>query len=170
MLFKQFILFSFLSFKKYSFYNIYNIYKYNSLSKKKGALIDYSNTNNSSNNMSNNNNSNNNNYKKDIINYTQYLSSWKLYPIIANNQTKSNIRPSGIDERFNVKNPELTDSDIKKIIDNHQNKKLLDKLTNTDISQLDKLKLIENSDYLSKLNKNTINEFKMLNGGLMRDW
>jgi hypothetical protein len=169
MLFKQIILFSFLSLKKYNFYNFNNIYNSNSSSKKKIGLIDYNYNYNS-----NNSNSNKSNINKDIIKYTQYLNtSIKLYPVIANNKTKLNIRPTGIDERFNITNSQ-NDSEIKKILNNIQNKELLDKLTssntNPNISQLDKLKLIENSDYLSNLNKNTINGFKISNGGLMRDW
>lgn len=157
MLLKQFILFSFLSLKKYSIYNIYNS---NSSSKKKAVLIDYNDKNNS----------NINNIKKDIIIYTQYLNTnFKSYPINENNKTELNIHLLGVDERFNIINSRNY-SEINEILNNYQNKELLNKLENKNISQLDKLKLIKNSYYLSNLNKNTINGFKIFNGNLMRDW
>jgi len=149
---KQILLFAFLSFKKNNYYGSFNYI----LSKKnKVVLIDI-------NNFEEKNNTENNTVY-DINNSTAYYLFLKQ-PIV-------NVKPYisvGIDERFN--GTEINNEEIKKILNNHERKNLLDKLTDPKLPQSDKLKLIENSDYLTKINCNEIKGSKMLNGGLMKDW
>ena len=148
MSFKQFLLFAFLSFKKNNYYT--------SISKKnKATLIDWNDSGkkNITENITENNINNISSYQiflqKPVINVKPYI-------------------PKGTDERFN--NTQINNNNIIKILDNYERKKILDVLTNSNISDVEKLKLIKNNDYLSKINSNQIKGMKMLNGGLMKDW
>lgn len=153
MTFKKILLFTFLSFKNNNYYSSINYIRSN---KNKAAVLDI-------NNFDKNNITGYNITGDNINNLTAYCLFLKT-PIV-------NVRPYislGIDERFN--NSKINNTEINKIINNHERKKLLDKLIDPKLSEKNKLKLIENSDYLTEINCNEIKSTKILNGGLIKDW
>jgi len=165
MIFKQFILFTFLSIKKNI--NLFTI---------RNKLY-FSNTNED--NSGNSGNSTNTSISRRIpssITSIETIPSNALmykYIYLSNiNLThkiiflkKNNTFLNGTDSRYNeisVKNY----TEIDKIINNERKKRLLDSLTNPSISQKDKLKLLEDNYILD----NNIKVINILKGGLTRDW
>lgn len=177
MTFKQILLFTFLSFKNN---NHYSNFHYILSKKNKVVLVDINNferKNNTGNNINNFEKKNNIGYDINNINNFERknnsgydINNIKSYYMFLK-QPVVNIRSfmfSGMDERFN--NTGINNSEVSKILNNNERKKLLDQLTDPKLSQPYKLKLIENSDYLREINSNQIKNNKMSNGGLMNDW
>jgi len=96
------------------------------------------------------------------INFTNKIKLLKTYNIVI---PKNNTSISGMDNRYNqTSKKNLTE--INNIIDNERKKKLLDNLMNPYISKNDKLKLLEDNDIIN----NDIKVINILRGGLTRDW
>jgi hypothetical protein len=172
MIFKQFILFTFLSLKKNI--NLFTI---------RNKLY-FSNTNedNSDNSGNITNTSISTRISSSITSLEKIPSNALMYKYIylsninlthkiiflkKNNNTipRNNTFLNGTDSRYNetsVKNY----TEIDKIINNERKKRLLDSLTNPSISQKDKLKLLEDNYILD----NNIKVINILKGGLTRDW
>jgi hypothetical protein len=187
MIFKQFILFTFLTLKKYT-------YLFTSKNKLFFSNTNEGNTNECNTNEGNTGNSTNTSISSGIttevstgiplsisrleiipsnalmykyiylpnINFTNKIKLLKTYNIVI---PKNNTSISGMDNRYN-KTFSKNNTEINKIIDNERKKRLLDNLMNPYISKNDKLKLLEDNDIIN----NDIKVINILRGGLTRDW
>lgn len=165
MIFKQFILFTFLSFKKYTYlFSTKNKLFFGNTNENEGNIR------NNTNEISNTNNISNSSIYKPLfinnINLNYKTKLLKKYNIVIPHHNNTSI--PGMDNRFNIYNETSVKNytEIDKIINNERKKRLLDSLTNPSISQKDKLKLLEDNDILD----NNVKVINILKGGLTRDW
>ena len=94
-----------------------------------------------------------------------------LFVVMINKNTyyNKNLEDGlGMDERFFINDDGVSEEEI---IENFCKKELLDKLTNNNYNNDEKIKMIHNwTDLEEKLDIEPISRFKMKKGGLMNDW